>query len=266
MARFDGIFYSKELARPTHFVAVLCNDNAFGTENNPHYKRPTKNVYLLHGFSGCDTDWFSNAPMGEIANKYNVNFFMPNGDNSFYLNNEATGFRYASYVGEEFVNYTRKTFGLSDKREDTFIGGLSMGGFGALHTGFMFNETFSKILALSSALIQGLIKVLSPEMDNNPMANYDYYAWTFGIKDGVDFENSENNPEYLVKKLVKEGKRIPEIYMACGTEDFLIQPNREFKAFLDENKVPVTFFTGPGVHDFAFWREQLVAGLEWAIK
>ena len=190
---------------------------------------------------------------------------MPNGDNSFYLNNKATGYRYASYVGEEFVNYTRKTFNLSDKREDTYIGGLSMGGFGALHTDFMFNETFSKILALSSALIQGMIKVLSPEMDN-PMANYDYYAWTFGLQNNIDFEASENNPEYLVKKLVEEGKQIPEIYMACGTEDFLIQPNREFKAFLDENKVPVTFFTGPGVHDFVFWRAQLEAGLEWALK
>ncbi len=265
MARFDGIFFSKELSRPTHFVAILSNDNAMGTPDTPYYKRPTKNVYLLHGYSGCDTDWASNAALGDLANKYNVNFFMPNGDNSFYLNNKATGYKYASYVGEEFVNYTRKTFNLSDKREDTYIGGLSMGGFGALHTGFMFNETFSKILALSSALIQGMIKVLSPEMDN-PMANYDYYAWTFGIQKDIDFETSENNPEYLVKKLVEEGKQIPDIYMACGTEDFLIQPNREFKAFLDENKVPVTFFTGPGVHDFVFWRAQLEAGLEWALK
>ena len=265
MARMDGVFFSKMLSRPVHFVAVLSNDIAFGAENNPHFKRPTKNVYLLHGYSGCDTDWPSNAALGELANKYNVNFFMPNGDNSFYLDNKATGYKYASYVGKEFVEYTRKTFNLSEKREDTFIGGLSMGGFGALHTGLMFNETFSKVIALSSALIQGMIKHLTPAMDN-PMANYEYYRWTFGIKDDIDFETSENNPEYLVKKLKEEGKQFPDIYMACGTEDFLIQPNREFKAFLDENEVPVTFFTGPGIHDFVFWRAQLEAGLEWAFK
>ncbi|MBR4777285.1 MAG: esterase [Lachnospiraceae bacterium] len=266
MAKLEGVFFSKTLARPVHFVAVLCNDNAMGTPDTPYYKRPTKNVYLLHGYSGCDTDWSSNVALGDLANKYNVNFFMPNGDNSFYLDNKATGYKYATYVGEEFVNYTRKTFNLSDSREDTYIGGLSMGGFGALHTGLMFNKTFSKILALSSALIQGMIKVLSPDMPDNPMANYDYYAWTFGLKDGIDFEASENNPEYLVKKLAAEGAQFPDIYMACGTEDFLIEPNKAFKAFLDENKVPVTFFTGPGVHDFNFWRAQLVAGLEWAFK
>ena len=72
MARFDGIFFSKELSRPTHFVAILSNDNAMGTPDTPYYKRPTKNVYLLHGYSGCDTDWASNAALGELANKYNL--------------------------------------------------------------------------------------------------------------------------------------------------------------------------------------------------
>ena len=263
MARLDGVFFSKTLLRPVHFVAVLSNDNAGPIDQNPNYKRPAKNVYLFHGYSGCDTDWPSNVALGDLANRFNVNFFMPNGDNSFYLNNNATGYRYASYVGEEFVEYTRKTFGLSDKREDTFVGGLSMGGFGALHTGFMFNDTFSKVIALSSALIQGMIKVLSPEM-NNPMANYDYYRWTFG--DPKNFETSENNPEYLVKKLIEEKKQFPDIYMACGTEDFLIEPNRHFAAFLEENKVPVTFVTGPGIHDFNFWRKYLEEGLKWALE
>ena len=266
MARLDGVFFSKTLSRPVHFVAILSNDIAFGSENNPNFKRPTKNVYLLHGYSGCDTDWPSNVALGDLANRFNVNFFMPNGDNSFYLDNKATGYKYASYVGQEFIEYTRKTFNLSDKREDTFIGGLSMGGFGALHTGFLFNDTFSKVIALSSALIQGMVKVLSPDMPENPMANYDYYAWTFGIKKDVDFETSENNPEYLVSRLVKEKKQIPDIYMACGTEDFLIEPNKQFKAFLDSQKVPVTFVTAPGIHDFVFWRKFLEEGLKWALE
>ena len=54
--------------------------------------------------------------------------------------------------------------------------------------------------------------------------------------------------------------------MACGTEDFLIEPNRQFHAFLEENKVPVTFVTGPGIHDFNFWRKYLEVGLKWALE
>lgn len=263
MAHLNGVFYSKTLCRPVHYCAVLCNDNAWGTAENPHYKRATKNVYLLHGYSGSDQDWFCNAPLGELANIFNVNFFMPNGDNSFYLDQEATGFKYATYVGEEFVDYTRKTFGLSTDREDTFICGLSMGGFGALHTALAFPGTFSKTFALSSALIHNGIQNMKPE-DSNPVANYAYYRQMFG--DPEKLATSDNNPEVLVKKLVESKAQIPAIYMACGTEDFLIEPNRNFKALLDSLNVPVTFFTGPGVHDFVFWRAQLRAALEWALN
>lgn len=263
MANFFGVFYSNALCRPVHFTAVLCNDNFWGTEENPHYKRPTKNVYLLHGYSGCDQDWFRDAPLSELANRFNVNFFMPNGENSFYVDRPATGFRYATFVGQEFIDYTRKTFGLSDKREDTFIGGLSMGGFGALHTGLMFNDTFSRIMAFSSALIVNGLKAMK-EMGDNPMANVEYYEAVFGDLD--EAAKTDHNPEVLVQKLIDEKKQIPEIYMACGTEDFLLGPNREMKAFFDSVNIPITYFEGPGVHDMVFWRAQLEAALVWALE
>lgn len=263
MASLNGVFYSQKLARPVHFSAVLSNDCAWGTDMNPHFKRTAKNVYLLHGYSGCDTDWPNNAPLGDLANMFNVNFFMPCGDNSFYLDQEATGFKYAQYVGEEFVNYTRKTFGLSDKREDTFIGGLSMGGFGALHTGLAYPETFSKIIALSSAILVNRLHEMKPT-DDNPMANYAYYAQMFGDLSTV--AETDKNPEVLIRNLVEAKAEIPAIYMACGTEDFLFGANVAFKEFLDSMNVPVTFFTGPGVHDFNFWRAQLHAGLTWSLS
>lgn len=263
MAHFFGTFYSKILCRPVHFTAVLCNDNAWGTQGNPHYDRSVKNVYLLHGYSGCDSDWFTNAPLGELANRFHVNFFMPAGENSFYLDQKATGFRYATYMGEEFVEYTTKTFGLSGAREDCFVCGLSMGGFGALHTALAFPNTFSKCFAFSSALLVHELKDMKPG-EENPVANYEYYAQMFG--DLAELETSENNPEVLAKKLMAEGGQRPDIYMACGTEDFLIEPNRAFKKYLDEIGYSATFFTGPGVHDFAFWRAQLEAALVWALE
>lgn len=263
MAHLFGTFFSKELARPVHYTAVLCNDNAWLNPENPHYKRSTKNVYLLHGYSGCDNDWFTNAPLGDLANEFNVNFFMPNGDNSFYLDGAATGFKFCTYVGKEFVEYTRKTFGLSDKAEDTFIGGLSMGGFGALHTALAYPETFSKTIALSSALIVNGIKNM-PENTGNGVANTAYYTQMFGDLSKLD--GSENNPEYLVTKLIEEGKKLPDIFMAIGTEDFLYMPNQEFKKFLESKKVDFTYMEGPGIHDFNFWRTWLRKGLEWAVK
>lgn len=262
MAHLSGTFYSKSLCRPVHYTVVLCNDNAYGTEGNPHYLRNTKNVYLLHGYSGCDSDWFTGVPLGELANRFNVNFFMPACENSFYLDQKATGFKYATYVGEEFVEYTRKTFGLSCDREDTYVCGLSMGGFGALHTALLYPHNYSKCFALSSALLVHGLKNMKPG-DANPVANYEYYAQMFG--DLSKLETSDNNPEVLAKRLVETGAQKPDIYMACGTEDFLIEPNNQFKKYLDEIGYPVTYFTGPGIHDMVFWRAQLEAGLIWAL-
>lgn len=263
MAQFQGTFFSKELSRATHFQAVLCNDNAYPQADNPHYKRPVKNVYLLHGYCGNDTDWVLNAPIQEIANNYNINIFCPQGDNSFYLNGASSDCKYQNFTGVEFIEYTRKTFNLSDKREDTIIGGLSMGGFGAIHTGLAYPDTFGKIIALSSALIINGLKDMTPEMDN-PIANYAYYAQTFG--DLKTVKETINDPEFLVNNLIAQKKDIPDIFMAVGTEDFLLEPNKEFNEFLIFKNVPVSFHTGPGVHDFNFWREWLVKGLDWALN
>ena len=127
----------------------------------------------------------------------------------------------------------------------------------------MFNETFSVCIALSSALIVSGVKMMKPG-EGNSVANYAYYRTVFGDPEKLD--TSVNNPEFLIKELLKGKKKIPAIYQACGSEDFLIEPNREFKAFLDANNVPVQYFEGPGVHDFVFWRAQLKAGLEWALN
>ena len=261
MAHLQGTFFSKELSRSTHFQAILCNDNGYPTEGNPHFQRPVKNVYLLHGYCGNDTDWPDNSPLNELANTYNVNFFTMQGDNSFYLNQEASCCKYQNFVGKEFIDYTRDTFNLSSRKEDTIIGGLSMGGFGAIHTGLAYPYTFGKIIALSSALIINGIKDMEPGTGNE-VANYAYYYQVFG--DLGKLKESNNDPEYQIDTLLANNTPIPDIFMAVGIEDFLYQANIEFKDYLISKNVPVTFWDGPGVHDFKFWREWLVKGLDWA--
>ena len=136
--------------------------------------------------------------------------------------------------------------------EDTYIMGFSMGGFGAIHTGFAYPDKFGKVIALSSALIHNEVAKMK-EGEGNPVANYDYYRMCFG--DPAKLPESDNNPEYLLKKLKAAGTKIPEIFMACGTEDFLLERNREFHQFLNEQGIAHTYEEGPGIHDMRFWQE-----------
>jgi S-formylglutathione hydrolase FrmB len=160
----------------------------------------------------------------------------------------------------ELVEYIRKTFDLCHAKEDTFISGLSMGGFGALRTGLAYPDTFGKITALSSALIVHEISGMKPG-ENYEIANYYYYRNCFG-----DLENlieSDNNPETLVKKLIQQKKDVPKIYMACGTEDFLLAGNRRFYNFLVEHNVNVNYIESGGGHDMSFWDEYFAKSFEW---
>lgn len=263
MALMHITYFSAALAGQNEFYLALPNDvPPFMAGANPHYQRPMKTLMLLHGYSGGSADWITGSSVQELAVQYNLAVIMPNGRNSFYLNQEATGAQFADFVGEELLSYARKTFQLSDKREDTFIGGYSMGGFGALHTGLAYSHNYSKIAALSSALIIHQLKEMSPE-DANPMANYAYYASVFG--DLKTAESRDCNPEMLIRQKLENGEPIPEIFMACGSEDMLVETNRVFRDFLKENGIAAQYHESTGVHDWKFWNQYLEPAIQWML-
>lgn len=263
MALFQADFYSKSLAGLTDFKIILPNDIIPEmAKGNPCYERSVKTLFLLHGYSGSSKDWLTGSLIEELAGKYNLAVVMPSCKNSFYLDAKGTGRAYCRYVGEELAEYVRSTFGIADKRENTYIGGLSMGGFGAIHTGLAFPDTFEKIVALSPALIVHDIENMR-EGDSDSIADYYYYTSLFGALDKL--EDSPNNPEFLIRRLKSEGKRIPPIFRAIGTEDFLIEPNRAFAKFLKEENVPETYIESRGVHNWDFWNSYLEEAIKWLL-
>lgn len=260
MALANVEFFSNSLCRCVTFKAIIPTD-ADGRDN-PNFNRPMKTLVLLHGYCGMCSDWIWNSQIMDIANRYNICVLLPSGENSFYLDGKATGRKYATFVGEELLSFARKTFGLSDRREDTFVGGFSMGGFGAIHLALQFNRTFSRLFAFSSALLVHGIKDMKPGSDNG-VANYEYYELMFGELDKL--EESDNNPEALVQKLVQRGEAIPKMYMACGTEDHLIHSNRRLSEFFKEQGVQVVFKESAGQHNYVFWNEYLEPAVKWLL-
>lgn len=264
MALLQVDFYSESLKRVVSFNALIPNDLMdVMKENNIQYNRPMKTLYLLHGYSGSNKDWLLNSKIQELSVKYNLAVIFPTGENSFYLDIKRTDGAYGIFVGEELIEYTRKMFNLSNKREDTFIGGLSMGGFGAIRNGLKYHQTFGKIIGLSSALIIHDIKNIE-EGFKDSIADYYYYSSIFGNLEKL--EESDNNPETLINDCISMGKEIPDIYMACGSEDFLIENNRSFKAFLDSKNVKVSYQEEEGVHDWNFWNQYLEPSITWLLQ
>ena len=253
MAYFRVEYYSRALHRVASFEVLIPNDPREGA---PEPAAPLRTLFLLHGYTGKAENFI---PAG-LPEQYNFAIVMPTAENSFYLNGLSTGHAFQTLVGEELVDYVRKTFRLALRPEDTGIAGLSMGGFGALHTGLAYPQTFGKIGAMSSALIHHEVAQMQPG-GGNKVANYEYYRECFG--EPSQLLESDNNPETLVRKLKAAGTEFPEIYMACGTEDFLIEPNRAMHRFLEAEGVPHEYHEAPGIHDMVFWVEHIQKIVRW---
>jgi putative tributyrin esterase len=261
MATMEINFFSKSLKKIVTLTALVPVDSFVSPEDNACIPEGGfKSLYLLHGFSGTFSDWLTGSNIQELSLEHKIAVFMPSCGNNFYLDDMERSELYQQFAGEELVEMTRLLFPLSHKREDTFIGGLSMGGFGAIHTGFAYPETFGRIIALSSALIIHNIAGISADFKDH-VADYNYYRAVFG--DLNHLVESTNNPETLLDMLLHDKKKVPKIFMACGTEDFLIKENRAFHDFLNSRNIDHTYFESTGIHNWAFWNEYIGKAVKW---
>ena len=152
MARLSVDYYSPSLMRTTTLDVILPVDDhgaALGLDalrrNDPAaWERtpcppeqpPFKTLFLLHGISGNHRDFISETRIRTWAEQRQLAVIMPSGYNAFYLDQPDAHNYYGRFVGLELVEFARRMFPLSRRREDTFIGGISMGAYGALRNGF----------------------------------------------------------------------------------------------------------------------------------
>ena len=259
MAIIEVNFISKCLMRTVTFNAIIPVDK-FGPQTENAEQKPLKTLYLLHGIFGNYTDWVNGTRIQALAEANDLAVIMPSGENRFYLDDEKSGELYGEFIGKELVEFTRKLFPLSDKREDTFIAGLSMGGYGAIRNGLKYAENFGCVIGLSAALVHDTWK----DADNSaPIFTFrrNYYEAIFGEYDKV--KGSDKDPKALLLKLKEEGRPVPKMYLCCGTEDDLVTVNRDFRDFLNENGVDLTYVEGPGKHDWVFWDTYIKKVLDW---
>lgn len=260
MAVFQTTFFSNTLHRLTEMTLILPLEENKGLP--PELQRkdtgPMKVVMLLHGFSGNHNDWLYGSRIQALAMQHQLAVVCPSGENSFYVDDAHRDALYEQYLCEVLA-FVQKTFPVSKARENTYIGGLSMGGYGAMRNGLKHPELFGGIIALSSALITDKLAAQTEQSDN-PMATAAYYDHVFGKPQ--DILGSDRDPKALAKRLVESNAPRPTIFMACGTEDFLFAENNDFSAYLDSVGLSHTYLTGPGVHDWAFWDAYIEKALD----
>lgn len=260
MALIQVNFMSKSLLRTVPVNVILPVDKLTFPGMPEREEKPYKTLYLLHGVFGNYTDWISGTCIQRWAEEKNLAVVMPSGDNMFYVDQKGSNNYYGEFIGRELVEITRKMFPLSRKKEDTFIAGLSMGGYGAIRNGLKYHDTFGCIAGLSSAIIVGDI---DKRTDDTPffLESRSYAESIFGNLSKV--KSSDMNPEWLVDQLCAEGAELPRIFLACGTEDSLLEVNRRMRDYMTSAGIELTYEEGPGAHEWDFWNRYIKKVIDW---
>ncbi len=257
MAHIDCSFYSPSLRKNAHLIVYIPTTSAddYLMEVKTDYFEKDKRfpvLYLLHGSYGDCTDWHRFTGIERYAQEKEIAVVMPSAENSSYTNMEH-GEAYLTYITEELPEFLNKIFPFSRKREDTFIAGLSMGGYGAFRCALEKTELYGKAASLSGALDQSKLADM-PHGRKMPKS----YVGAVGFQ-----HDSDNNLLNLLEKRVCEKRELPKLYMTCGTEDPLFEAGESFYRKARELAVPVAYETHPGVHDWNFWDRYIKDVLCW---
>ncbi len=214
---------------------------------------PYATLYFLHGYSGggLETAMFSNIAL--YAMKHGIAVVLPDGENSFYTDDEQRGALFSRYVGEELPEVTRNVLQLSRDRGKTYIGGISMGGYGALINGLRFSGTFGKIAMLSPAL--GFKREDDEAEPGSPTPRGELLA-TMGRWE--EYRGSYRDYETMAARAAERPESMPELFLTYGTEDQLIMKGvRRFEETMEKTGKKMTIRRAPGGHDHTFWKQAM---------
>jgi len=257
MATIRMNFMSKALGFQTDVTVCLpfysFADVMSGKQADMYIPEGTKYqvLWLLHGGSGDSADYLTFTNIARYADENKIAVVMPSGYNMNYDDIDGCPMKMMTYIAEELPEYLREIFPFSDKREDNFIGGLSMGSNGAQKIAIRYPENYAAVLAMS---------VGSFYVDPNPRPRR-----STGLPMPPHKPDEMQENIRIARENVAAGKPLPKFFMTWGDKDFVRVMHKESSDFLASIGYDVFQEEVPGYgHEWDFWDMQLRKALkEW---
>jgi len=213
--------------------------------------RQRKVLYLLHGLSDDASAWQRNTNIETLANDYGLVVVMPSVGRSFYTDQPTSGMNYFTYIVEEIPQYLADVFDLKPKREDTFMAGLSMGGYGAMKAALLHPELYSAVASFSGVLS---LSVLSGHAGAADPRQAEFGA-LFG--DLERLAGGPHDPAVWLQQAAAQAEALPRLFIACGRQDDLYPLSKAFAAACAKLGVLADYHEEDGKHDWYFWNGQI---------
>jgi S-formylglutathione hydrolase FrmB len=250
MAQLRCDFYSDSLSLSTSMTVILPQPSDLPSGSLP--ERPPPVLYLLHGLSDDDTSWVRRTSIERYAAPLGLAVVMPQVHRSYYTD-QAYGGRYWTFLTEELPGLVDRFFRVSQRREDTFVAGLSMGGQGALKWALRRPERFAAAASLS-----GSLNPAGPRFQRRRPEDPYLVERIFGDE---PIAGSANDLVALVQRA--DPGALPSLGLWCGSEDGLLGDNLTFADACQRAGVPLAVRLSPGEHEWGFWDAKIQEVLAW---
>jgi S-formylglutathione hydrolase FrmB len=199
--------------------------------------------YLLHGLSDNHTAWTRRTSIERYVQDLPLIVVMPNGERSFYTDAaSASHAAFETYIMRDLIGFVDSTLQTIPTREGRVIGGLSMGGYGAVKLALKHPDMFCAAVSHSGAL--GRTRDLTEDDDSD---------WAREVRTifGTNPRGSDNDLFALAEKI--DRARLPALRIDCGVDDFLIEHNRNFHTHLNTLNIAHEYEEFPGAHTWEYW-------------
>ena len=228
---------------------------------------PYATFYLLHGLSDDSTTWLRRTRIEAYARARPLIVVMPDGGRGFYTDNDQ-GPAYARHFGEEIPAFVERNFPARPARGARAVGGLSMGGYGALRLALGYPDRFCSANSHSGAVMRfnlalGPTAARSDRLfRKHPPAFYAEMRRIFGRHP----LGTRHDLLALVRRARRRHRGLPKILLDCGTEDPLLECNRDLHRDLTAAQVPHLYREFPGQHDWDYWDLRVQEALDFHAK
>ena len=242
-------YYSEVLGMQRELYAIVPQKNKAGEIGGPNSRNDLRGkcLYLLHGLSDDHTIWMRRTSIERYAEAYGLTVVMPNGDVSFYTDMKH-GRKYYTHIAQEVPRIAQEFFHISGRREDSFIAGLSMGGYGALKIGLRESDTFCACAALSPVTDLHFLSI-----DNN------LYDAILGLNNPIP----EQEDLFALAVQHQNDAQKPDIYLTIGTEDPLYSSAVRFRDTMEKLPYQFEWHDGHGSHGWDYWDAEIQNVLAW---
>lgn len=246
------------VATETWLILPELSEGTAEADLSPEHGFPV--LYLLHGLSDDHTTFMRRTSLERHVGPHGLVVVLPQAGRSFYAD-QKQGYPFFTYVNEEIPALLGRSFRVSTRREDTFVAGFSMGGYGAFLLALRQPERFGAAISFSGVL--DIRERIQSAQGEDARKDDDFYR-AFG--ESAEFEGSAYDLVHMLEKQKAAGVDFPKLYAVCGEEDFLLASNRSFQRAVEETGVAWTYEEVPGAHTWEFVDRELPRALDWLAK